>query len=81
MTSEADDLLQMALCLPVRDRAGVAAVLLSSLDSELDADPQSVEDAWVAEFEERARRVVSGQSTGTQWEEVRDGLAARLSPG
>ncbi len=79
MTSEAEDLLQQALALPPGERAGVAAVLLSSLDPEGDDDPQAAEDAWAAELEARARRVISGESAGLPWETVRDELAARLS--
>lgn len=78
VTSEASDLLQAALALPVGDRAGVAAVLLASLDGA-DPDAQSVEDAWAAELQVRADQVITGQSTGERWEDVRDGVARRLS--
>ena len=71
MTSRARELLREALALPSEERADVAAELIASLD---DAEPQiiaDVEAAWAAEIEKRARRVLSGQSDGVPWDEVR----------
>ncbi|GAA0635759.1 hypothetical protein GCM10009547_44920 [Sporichthya brevicatena] len=79
MTSEPHDLLQHALALPPSERAGVAAVLLASLDGEAGDDPQVVDDDWASELAARARRVVDGDSAGTPWQDVRDGLATRLA--
>jgi hypothetical protein len=79
VTSEAHDLLQHALALPPGERAGVAAVLLASLDGDAEDDARSVDDSWATELALRARRVIDGESAGTPWEDVRDGVAARLT--
>ena len=70
MTSRAQELLREALALHPEDRADVAAELLASLD-EADADLTDVEAAWAAEIERRARRVLTGESGGIPWEDVR----------
>ena len=79
VTSEAHDLLQHALALPPGERAGVAAVLLASLDGDTEDDAQAVDDSWAAELTLRARRAIEGESVGMPWEDVRDGLAGRLT--
>ena len=70
MTSRTQQLLREALTLPAEERADVAAELLVSLD-EAESDMQDVETAWAAEIERRARRILSGQSAGIPWEDVR----------
>jgi putative addiction module component (TIGR02574 family) len=79
MTSEARDLLHAALALPTDERAGVAAALLASLDDGADIDADAIEAAWVAELQNRADRVATGESQGVPWEDVRAGLAGRLA--
>ena len=59
------------------ERADVAAELLASLDEPTD-NPADVEAAWAAEIERRARRVLSGESAGEPWEDVRDRITRRL---
>jgi putative addiction module component (TIGR02574 family) len=78
MSNPADDFLDAALALPAADRAGVAAALLASLDEPSDDDAEQVEAAWVAELETRAHRVLSGESAGRPWDEVRREVEARL---
>lgn len=63
-------MLREALTLRPEDRADVAAELLASLD-DANADTADVEAAWAAEIERRARRVLTGESAGIPWEEVR----------
>ena len=46
----------------------MAAELLASLDEPEDAE---VEAAWAEEIERRARRVLAGESSGTDWAEAR----------
>jgi hypothetical protein len=46
VTNEAHEVLQEALALPPRERAGVAAVLLASLEADTETDPEAVEQAW-----------------------------------
>jgi hypothetical protein len=64
MTSRAQDLLRGALGLPIDQRAGVAAELLASLDADARENPADVEAAWAVEIEQRARRVMPGDSLG-----------------
>ncbi len=79
MTSRAQQLLREALTLPVEERADVAAELLASLDEAPPEDAAEVEAAWAREIEQRARRVMSGESTGEAWEDVRARVVQRLT--
>ena len=47
----------------------------TSLDEAEDPDAAA---AWTAELERRARRVLSGESQGIPWEDVRARILARL---
>ncbi|MBV8545377.1 MAG: addiction module protein [Acidobacteria bacterium] len=78
MTDRAQAVLREAMTLPVEERADVAAELLASLDDEPPEDLAEVEMAWAKEIERRARRVLSGESTGEPWEDVRDRVERRL---
>lgn len=75
MTVQAERLLRDALKLPLEDRADVAAELLASLDERRD---EGVEEAWAQEIERRARRVLAGETTGTEWSVVRDRIASTV---
>jgi hypothetical protein len=55
----------------------MAAELLASLDEPVESSAD-VEAAWAAEIERRARRVLSGESAGEPWADVRDRIARRL---
>ena len=77
MTQRTQDLLREALALPVDERADVAAQLLASLDEE-DVATEDIEADWAVEIEKRARRVLSGQSDGIPWEDVRRRAEAEL---
>ncbi|MBI3493582.1 MAG: addiction module protein [Acidobacteria bacterium] len=77
MTQRTQELLREALALPVDERADVAAQLLASLDDE-DVATEDIEAAWAVEIEKRARRVLSGQSEGIPWEDVRRRAEAEL---
>ena len=79
MTGRARELLDEALALVPEERADVAAELLASLGEPLAAGRPETQEAWVAEIEHRARRVLSGQSSGEPWEAVRVRVARRLS--
>ena len=76
MGKAAKTLLHEALGLPTDERAELAAELIASLDGPADAD---VETAWAVEIERRAARVLSGESQGTPWEEVRRRIEREIS--
>jgi putative addiction module component (TIGR02574 family) len=79
MTDRAQELLREALTLPVDQRADIAAELLASLDEKSTMDREAIETAWAREIERRARRVMSGESDGEPWEDVRARVARRLA--
>jgi len=78
MDNRAQELLREVLTLTPRERANVAAELLASLDETTD-NPDEVQAAWAAEIERRARRVLSGESAGESWDDVRNRIARLLS--
>ena len=78
MTSRAQEVLREALAWSADDRAELAAELLASLDEAAAEDPAEVEAAWAAEIERRARRVMSGETAGIPWEDVRRRAEAEL---
>jgi putative addiction module component (TIGR02574 family) len=78
MSDRSQALLREALLLSPHERADVAAELLASLD-DTNENPAEVEAAWAAEIERRARRVLSGESAGEPWEDVRDRIARLLT--
>ena len=57
----------------------MAAELLASLDEAPATNPTEVEAAWAHEIERRARRVMSGESVGEPWEDVRARVTQRLA--
>jgi putative addiction module component (TIGR02574 family) len=71
--------LEEALKLSSKERADVAVELLASLDDQEWEDPEEVERAWGAEIERRARRVLSGGSAGSPWEDVKQRIENRLA--
>lgn len=77
MTNDATTVLQQALALPERDRAGIAAELLASLPhgDALDVDS----DAWVQDIEGRAHGVLSGQTVTKDWDSVANRILGKLS--
>ena len=78
MSPRAQELLREAMALPVKERADIAAELLASLDDAAAEDPAEVEAAWAAEIERRARRVMTGETAGIPWEDVRRRAEAEL---
>jgi putative addiction module component (TIGR02574 family) len=78
MSPRTQELLREAMALPVKERADLAAELLASLDDAASEDPAEVEAAWAAEIERRARRVMTGETAGIPWEDVRRRAEAEL---
>jgi putative addiction module component (TIGR02574 family) len=68
--------LKEALVLPEDDRAEIAGALLESLEPA-GADAE-VEAAWRQEVAARVAARDAGEVESIPWEEVRDGLFARL---
>ena len=79
MSDRAQTLLREALTLSLEERANVAAELLASLDDASIEDPAAVQAAWATEIERRARRVLTGESVGEPWEDVRERIVQRLT--
>lgn len=79
MTNRAQELLDEALTLVPAERADMATELLASLGGPTGDDGPETAEAWTAEIELRARRAVSGRSSGEPWEVVRARVARRLS--
>ena len=61
MTDQAKKLLEEALKLPVRQRAGLVSSLIDSLEESDEAD---VEQAWTDEVHKRAQELETGQVRG-----------------
>ncbi len=68
-------LLKEALELPDAERAELAAELMASFDGPSDPD---VDAAWAVEIERRADKVLSGESQGVPWDEVRERVEREL---
>lgn len=75
MTAGMDEITQLALTLPVDQRAQMANALLASLDDP--ADPAEVYEAWTAEITTRVDDIVSGRVQTIPHEEVKRHLAER----
>jgi putative addiction module component (TIGR02574 family) len=74
MTAGIDEITQLALTLPVDQRAQVANALLASLEDP--ADSAEVHEAWTAEIESRVDDITSGRVQTLSRDEVRAQLAA-----
>jgi len=74
MTAGMDEITQLALTLPVDQRAQVANALLASLDDP--ADSAEVHEAWTAEITSRVDDITSGRVQTLSRDEVRAQLAA-----
>ena len=75
MSGRAQKVLGEALDLTDEERAEVALELVASLDGPRDAD---AEDAWVAEIERRARRVLADPDGGEDWSSARAEIESKL---
>lgn len=81
MNDTARTLLRDALALPDEERATIVAELLVSLEASPTDDPAEVEGAWAKEIEQRARRVLAGETGGEDWVKVRERLARAVTDG
>ena len=78
MVNHTEALLREALALPEPERADLAAELLASLDEPADDDPETVSALWSEELDRRARRVLSRDASGEDWDSLRHRLADEL---
>lgn len=74
MTAGMAEITQLALTLPVDQRAQVANALLASLDDP--ADSAEVHEAWTAEIKSRVDDITSGRVQTIPHDEVKARLAA-----
>jgi hypothetical protein len=81
MGNEAGALLTDALALPDSDRADLAAELLAGLDEPTSDSRDGVGRLWATEIERRATRVLTGDSHGESWDEVRSRIERSLRIG
>ncbi|MGN6090115.1 MAG: addiction module protein [Actinomycetales bacterium] len=74
MAAGIDEITQLALTLPLDQRAQVANTLLASLDDA--ADSAEVHEAWTAEITSRVDGITSGRVQTISHDEVKAQLAA-----
>lgn len=74
MSAGFEEITQLALTLPVDQRAQVASTLLASLDDP--SDSAEVHEAWTAEITSRVDDIVNGRVPTVSRDEVRGQLAA-----
>lgn len=79
MSSQARQVLEDALRLPVDERADVAAELLRSLDeAESTLSQDEVQRRWAEEITRRANRALRGDSVGRDADEVLSSIESNL---
>jgi hypothetical protein len=79
VSSQARQVLEEALRLPVDERADVAAELLRSLDEAENAlSTEEVERRWAEEITRRAERAARGESVGRDANDVLNSLESKL---
>lgn len=74
MAAGIDEITQLALTLPVSERAEMANRLLASLDEI--SDSAEVHEAWTSEIATRVEDIVTGRVQTIPRDEVRKQLAA-----
>jgi len=75
MSLTAERILEDVLALPDDQRAELAVRLLQSLDCEADPD---AEEAWAAEIERRCAVLDAGETTLSEWQDVRRRIEKEL---
>ena len=70
MTTRANRILKDALGLSEKERAEVAAQLITSLDAAPSDDVDQVREAWAAEIERRCAALDAGTATTMDWDEA-----------
>lgn len=75
MSLTTERLLEDVLALPEDQRAELAVRLLQSLDRETDPD---AEEAWAVEVERRCAAVDAGETSLSEWHDVRRRIEQEL---
>ena len=75
--NNANEILELALRLPLEDRATLARQLLLSLEPE--SYETDYEALWAAEIEARMARVEQGQFSAADWREAMDRIRRSLA--
>jgi len=75
MSSEVSELLKLALALPVDERSALANTLLDSLEAE----PESVQDAWDNEVARRMEDLKAGKAVTVPWEQLHRELLSMVN--
>ena len=81
MTADAQTLLREALALSDDERADLVVELMASLDDTRVDVPEVVSELWAREIERRAHRVLAGDTTGEDWNGLRQRLTDQLAAG
>ena len=68
MSPGTEQLLQTALALPASEQVELIEALIAALD---EADPQPLDDSWMAEIRRRSAEYDAGNVTPIPWPEVR----------
>jgi putative addiction module component len=79
--STVDDVLSVALSLPVGDRAAVAERLLASLDVPLAGQSNDIDQLWAKEITARLEAYQRGEIKSRPWREALDDVRQRLAVG
>jgi putative addiction module component (TIGR02574 family) len=75
MSLTTEHILKDVLALPDDQRAELAVRLLQSLDREVDPD---AEEAWAAEIERRCAALDAGETSLSDWQDVRRRIEKEL---
>ncbi len=69
MSPSTEQILQTALSLPSADQTELIEALIAAQD---EADPQPLDDAWMAEIRRRSAEFDAGKATPIPWSVVRE---------
>jgi putative addiction module component (TIGR02574 family) len=69
MSPGTEQLLQTDLALPANEQVELIEALIAALD---EADPQPLDDSWMAEIRRRSAEYDAGKATPIPWPVVRD---------
>ena len=75
MTPNTQDVLDSAQALPTAARVELIEALIAGLD---EADPEPLDDAWIAEIQRRSAHFDAGQVQPIPWSEYRDDRQEQL---